>query len=298
MTIEEMRTRKIELGFTNEMLSRASGVPLSTVQKIMGGLTKAPRKLTVDALRKVLEAADTGQDNMSGQRRYSYTSQSYDSGLKPAASMMCEPAMNYGDTDQSGQTADKACEPVGNYTEAEKIRKYTLDDYYALPDDQRVELIDGVFYDMSAPSAIHQIILGDLYILFRECADRHGMPCHVFLSPFDVRLDRDNYTMVQPDLVIFCHDFDIDMKRYEGAPDLAVEILSPSTRRKDLTLKLFKYEQAGVREYWVVDPKVRKVTVHCFEKEDYHPVQYDFSDQIPIGISNGECVIDFSRVKV
>ena len=173
-----------------------------------------------------------------------------------------------------------------------------MDDYYALPDDQRVELIDGVFYDMSAPSAIHQIILGDLYILFRECADRHGMPCHVFLSPFDVRLDRDNYTMVQPDLVIFCHDFDIDMKRYEGAPDLAVEILSPSTRRKDLTLKLFKYEQAGVREYWVVDPKVRKVTVHCFEKEDYHPVQYDFSDQIPIGISNGECVIDFSRVKV
>ena len=93
MTIEEMRTRKIELGFTNEMLSRASGVPLSTVQKIMGGLTKAPRKLTVDALRKVLEAADTGQDNMSGQRRYSYTSQPYDSDLKPAACMMCEPAM-------------------------------------------------------------------------------------------------------------------------------------------------------------------------------------------------------------
>ena len=263
MTLKELKEKKLETGLTNAMISKVSGVPLSTVEKIFGGTTKAPRKATMEAIERVLAAEAS---------RTLYTH------VAPTGMVMDTPA---------------------TYNASPNPKKlYTIDDYYALPEDQRMELIDGVFYDIGAPAMAHQLIIGELYLLFRECTDAHASNCDVILSPCDVRLDKDNYTMVQPDLVIFCHDFDIDMKRYEGAPDLAVEILSPSTRRKDLTLKLFKYEQAGVREYWVVDPKVRKVTVHCFEKEDYHPVQYDFSDQIPIGISNGECVIDFSRVKV
>ena len=184
-----------------------------------------------------------------------------------------------------------------DYDASCKDRKYTIDDYYALPETVRWELIDGAFYDLGAPAMGHQRILGDLFILFRECADRHGMPCDVYLSPCDVRLDRDNYTMVQPDLLVICGKYDEDGIRYEGAPDLVVEILSPSTRRKDLFLKLNKYKNAGVREYWIVDPKTRKVTVHFFGAEDYRPAQYDFTDQIPVGISDKKCVIDFSRVR-
>ncbi len=270
MTIDEIKAKKIELGLTNEWIAEASRVPLSTVQKIMSGQTKAPRKLTIDAIVKALSEADVDHTRQAS-RPYSF------SGLTDTGIVR---------------------ESTWNDTSAYKKRKYTLDDYYALPDDQRVELIDGVFYDMAAPAAIHQIILGDLYILFRECAERHGMPCHVFLSPFDVRLDKDNYTMVQPDLVIFCHDFDINMKRYEGAPDLAVEILSPSTRSKDMVLKLYKYQQAGVKEYWIVDPKNRAVTVHFFDDPDYDPRKYTFHDKIPVNISGGTCVIDFSRVKL
>ena len=147
-------------------------------------------------------------------------------------------------------------EPSGTYKVSAEDTRYTIDDYYALPEDRRVELIDGVIYDMTAPSGIHQQILGDLHILFRECADRHGMPCEVLLSPFDVRLDKDNYTMVQPDLLVVCGEYDAAHEiRFEGAPDLVVEILSPSTRSKDQLLKLIKYERAGVREYWIVDPK-------------------------------------------
>ena len=247
MTIEEMRRRKIELGLTNEMLAEESGVPLSTIQKIFSGVTKAPRRLTIEAITRVLE--------------HSFL-------------------------------ADSA--PL--YTTNPKDHRYTIDDYYALPDDQRVELIDGVFYDMGAPALIHQKILGDLYILFRECADRHGVPCEVYLSPCDVRLDMDNYTMVQPDLLVICREYDIHAIRYEGAPDLVVEILSPSTRSKDMFLKLYKYQNAGVREYWVVDPEHRKVTVHCFEAEEYQPKTYDFNSKIPIEISHGECSIDFSRI--
>ena len=267
MTIDEMKEKKRELGLTNEMISSASGVPLSTVQKVFGGVTSSPRRLTLSAIEKALQSAG---ENKSFYDRHSTSSE-----------------------------RQMLHEPSGNYNVIRKDKKYTLDDYYALPDERRVELIDGVIYDMAAPSAIHQRILGDLYVLFRECADKYGMPCEVFLSPFDVHLDKDNYTMVQPDLLAVCGETDEEIEtRYEGAPDLVVEILSPSSRLKDQVLKLYKYHNAGVREYWIVDPKFRTVTVHCFENEDYAPQVYKFESQIPVGISQGKCTIDFSRVGV
>ena len=278
MTIEQMKERKIELGLTCEMIAEASGVPLGTVQKIFGGITKAPRKQTIEAIERILRPEEAGipilnaaelPDSGPGQAKYT----SY----QPRPELTLR-------------------EPPVQYAAARKEPLHTLDDYYALPDDQRVELIDGVFFTMDAPSVVHQMILGDLYLLFRECADRHGMPCAVFLSPCDVRLDRDNYTMVQPDLLVLCHEYDIRAKRHEGAPDLTVEILSDSTRMKDMILKLYKYQSAGVREYWIIDPKHRTVTVHYFDSEDYAPQTYDFSEKIPVGISGGECGIDFSRI--
>ena len=107
---------------------------------------------------------------------------------------------------------------------------------------------------MSAPAVIHQKILGELHLLFRECTDAHEGECEVYLAPCDVRLDMDNKTMVQPDLLVICKEYDLGAKRFEGAPDLALEILSPSTRSKDMLLKLYKYQNAGVKEYWIVDP--------------------------------------------
>ena len=267
MTIDEMKEKKRELGLTNEMISSASGVPLSTVQKVFGGVTSSPRRLTLSAIEKALQSAG---ENKSFYDRHSTSSE-----------------------------RQMLHEPTGNYNVIRKDKKYTLDDYYALPDERRVELIDGVIYDMAAPSAIHQRILGDLYVLFRECTDKYGMPCEVFLSPFDVRLDKDNYTMVQPDLLAVCGENDEEIEiRYEGAPDLVVEILSPSSRSKDQVLKLYKYHNAGVREYWIIDPKYKTVTVHRFEDEDYTPQVYKFESQIPVGISQGKCTIDFSRVGV
>lgn len=271
MTIEEMKARKIELGLTNEMLAQASGVPLGTIEKIMSGLTKAPRKFTIDAIERALAEEPRRRDgNSTGGYAGSFSARDRTSAVR---------------------------ESSGYYTEAAARKRYTLEDYYAQPEDQREELIDGIFYDMSAPSALHQMILGDLYLLFRECADRHGMPCRVILSPFDVRLDRDNYTMVQPDLMICCGDFDAEMNHYEGAPDLTVEILSPATRSKDMILKLYKYQHAGVKEYWIVDPLYRTVTVHDFADENYDPKKYRFDEEIPVRISGGTCRIDFSRVQ-
>ena len=102
--------------------------------------------------------------------------------------------------------------------------------------------------------------------------------------------------MVQPDLFVICGEYDRNALCYEGAPDLAVEILSPTTRSKDMLLKLFKYQQAGVREYWIVDPKFNKVTVHYFDTEEYDPKQYSFKDVVPIEISGRQCSIDFKKI--
>ena len=284
MTIEEMKAKKIELGYSNEMIAELSGLPLSTVQKIFGGITKAPRKLTVDALTKVLSKDPSRKP---------------DSPDKDSASPAAAPRAAGGNrTVYAERSPGRGSfrEPAGAYIAARK--RYTIDDYYALPDDQRVELIDGVFYDMAAPAVIHQLILQKLYLLFAECVSEHGADCEVFLAPCDVRLDMDMYTMLQPDLFILCHGYDIRAKRIEGAPDLVIEILSPSTRSKDMILKLYKYKRAGVREYWVVDPENRTVTVHNLEakEESYDPVRYDFSARIPVGISEGRCSIDFSRI--
>ena len=285
MTIEEMKRRKTALGLTNEMIAQAAGVPLSTIQKIMSGVTKAPRKLTLEAIESVLFAEE--------QRRSNRTEQ------LPAADTVQHTGSAYGDLPGSS-AAGMVKEPAAGYsftkTAEKKDGEYTLDDYYALPDERRVELIDGVFYDMSAPAVIHQKILGELYLLFRECTDAHEGECEVYLAPCDVRLDMDNKTIVQPDLLVICKEYDLGAKRFEGAPDLVLEILSPSTRSKDMLLKLYKYQNAGVKEYWIVDPDHETVLVYDFREGNFYPEKYDFDSVIPIHISDGQCSIDFSRV--
>ena len=288
MSIEEMKKRKAELGLTSEMISQMSGVPLGTVQKIFAGTTKAPRRLTIEALEKVL--SDSGPyGNRSGQYTYSQKGVYQSNTDSGEDCVLREAPAAYGAAVRSDEASQ--------VPPAAKDHRYTLDDYYALPDEQRVELIDGVFYDMAAPTSLHQLILLQLSRLFDDCAEQHNMHCIVLTAPFDVRLDKDNYTMVQPDLLVICgeHDY-LHMKRLEGAPALAVENLSPSTRSKDMILKLYKYEKAGVREYWIVDPEHRTVTVHFFDTDHYDPVRYSFHDQIPVQISEGKCSIDFSRI--
>lgn len=292
MTLEEMKKRKIELGLTSRMISQMSGVPLGTVQKIFAGTTKAPRRLTIEALEKVLRSPDPIPDPDKSTTAYHAPAMEgwYQRTVRsPQDNMLREAPAPYGAAVQYDN---------GSHEPASRDRLHTLDDYYALPDEQRVELIDGAFYDMAAPSFLHQIILGQLLRLFSDCAEQHGLPCEVIAAPCDVRLDRDNYTMVQPDLLVICGKQDyLHMKRLEGAPDLAVEVLSPSTRSRDMILKLYKYENAGVREYWIVDPEQRTVTVHFFDTDHYDPVRYSFHDQIPVQISEGKCSVDFSRIE-
>ena len=316
MTIEEMKQRKTELGLSCKLIAQLSSLPLSTVQKVFSGTTRAPRKVTIDALTKVLEAP-TKIDSYPyvypyGQAFPEKTAESYvredvnGDSIGQGSAGVHETAFQYRITENN------------TYPETEPLRlpqgTHTLEDYYALPEERRVELIDGKFYDMSAPGTDHQIILSALHLLFEECIAAHaGNDCAVLVAPTDVRLDEDDRTMVQPDLLIVCRKTkkkpakqqsatdasspsQTSARCIQGAPDLVLEILSPSTRSKDMLLKLYKYFRAGVREYWIVDPQNRVVLTYDFSDDTLIPEKYTFEDEIPVAISDGNCTIDFSRV--
>ncbi len=186
-------------------------------------------------------------------------------------------------------------EALAEYAASKRQGEYTLEDYLALPDDQRVELIDGVFYDMAAPTLIHQAIGDCLQTDFNNYIRKKHGSCRAFTSPVDVQLDCDDKTIVQPDVLIVCDLSKLRRERVYGAPELVVEVLSPSTSRKDRTLKLTKYKRAGVREYWIIDPDHKRVFVYDFEKEDGYRI-YSFEDSVPVGIYGGNCAVDFAQI--
>jgi Uma2 family endonuclease len=147
---------------------------------------------------------------------------------------------------------------MGNPTLAPQ-EHFTYRHYRTWPDEERWELIEGHAWAMSpAPTLWHQDLLGRLHTAFAIFL--RGKPCRVFLAPFDVLLpsgdekdDDEVDTVVQPDLVVYCDKSKLNPKGGRGAPDIAVEILSPSTSKKDQREKFDLYQKHGVREYWIVD---------------------------------------------
>ena len=262
MTISQMKYYKQQKGYSLDQLSQLSGVPRGTLQKIFSGETKSPRHETLQALENVLRPEGALQGDS-----YEYDTECI------STYRVAEAAPNYG----------------------KKQGEYTLEDYYAIPDDQRVELIDGVIYDMGAPTTLHQFGVGDIYAQIRDFIKRKGGNCLPLFSPVDVQLDCDDKTMVQPDVLILCDRSKLIRRCIMGAPDFVIEILSPSTKRKDASLKLYKYRNAGVREYWMVDLDGERIVVYHFEKDEI-PTIYGAEEEIPVGIYNGELKISMKEL--
>ncbi|MFN3594118.1 MAG: Uma2 family endonuclease [Thiobacillaceae bacterium] len=177
---------------------------------------------------------------------------------------------------------------------------YTYADYARWPEDQRYELIDGVAYAMTGPNRRHQAIVGEVYRQIANALESH--PCRVYLAPFDVRLpkadeaDAQVDTVVQPDLSVFCDRGKLDDKGARGAPDWVIEVLSPSTAVHDHILKRSVYERAGVREYWLVHPTDRIVTVYWLTDGEYgRPEVYELTGRTASRVLP-EVAIDWDRV--
>ena len=190
--------------------------------------------------------------------------------------------------------ADRVCEGSLPYF-GKKQGEFTLDDYYAMPEDTRVELIDGVLYEMLAPTTIHQDFGFQIAHKLQNYIEKNKGKCWVAVAPVDVQLNCDNRTMVEPDVIVVCNRDKIIRRCVYGAPDIIVEVLSPSTKKKDLTIKLNKYTEAGVKEYWLVDPDAKRVMVYRFE-EDVVLNIYGFDSKVPVGIFDGKCEINFAEL--
>ena len=163
-------------------------------------------------------------------------------------------------------------EPALAYIEE---RKWTYADYKAweLKPGERFELIDGIAYTMAAPNTEHQLIVSALNAEFYNFL--RGKQCKVIPAPFDVRLfyeeDESDDTVVQPDLVVVCDPEKLGKEGCRGAPDLVVEILSPSNSAIEMHRKLNLYQDAGVHEYWVIDPEEKMIEVYRLDNGKYKP---------------------------
>lgn len=163
----------------------------------------------------------------------------------------------------------------------------TLKQYEALPEEKRVEVFDGTAYDMASPSEIHQTISTELTALLHTYMKSKQAPCKVFHAPFDVKLNDEPLTIVQPDLLIVCDKDKLDGKRCNGAPDFVIEIVSPGNPADDYIRKLYYYKNYGVREYWIIDPQQKKVIVYYLSQTDFKMDTYTIWDNIKVNIFDG-----------
>ena len=261
ITLAEILRIKAEKGYSVSKLSEYSGVPVETLRKILAGNTTDTMEADLAALENVLfqDACTYHLDSIS-------------------PNMVAE-AQSYCNTSQGKK----------------RQGEYTLEDYHNMPEDRRAELIDGVIYDMASPSPLHQMIAGMVYARILAFIEKNKGDCIPFIAPADVQLDCDDRTMVQPDVFILCKQDRLRRFGICGAPDFVLEILSGSTRKKDMTVKLTKYMEAGVKEYWVIDPEKRLLIVYIGEEEGI-PRLYPLQGDVGMNLYDGNLRIDLNEI--
>ena len=183
--------------------------------------------------------------------------------------------------------------------EYENGRRFTYADYknWELAQGERYELINGEAYLMAAPNTDHQLILMEL--LKQIAVFMTGKPCRAIPAPFDVRLfyeeDESDDTVVQPDISVICDKNKLGKEGCHGAPDFVLEILSPSNTAIEMQQKFRLYREAGVREYWVIDPEHKTVHANILNNGTIFPKTYKNTEKAPVSIFPS-LVIDLSTV--
>ncbi|AGK95464.1 Uma2 family endonuclease [Clostridium pasteurianum] len=180
-------------------------------------------------------------------------------------------------------------------------KKYNYSDYLNYPENERWELIEGVPYMQAAPSWQHQAITFELARQFGNYLI--GKSCRAFTAPFDLIIPEDgikedkSQNVVQPDLLVICDKSGLKGTGYFGVPDLIIEVCSPSTIRNDKVLKFNKYEKAGVKEYWIIEPEGKFLSIFTLQKNKRYgrPEIYTEIDEIKVSIFE-DLIIDLKLV--
>lgn len=250
MDISDLKKKKKEAGMTNHEIAVLSGIPISTVNKIFSGATKNPRYGTLLAIEQVLASREAVP--------FTYNV------LKEEPVLIRDRSTPY-------------C-----YT----ARAYGGEDIEKLSEGTPAELIDGKLYMLSAPNTKHQCISGRMFYMVMDYIFKRKGKCQVYAAPFDVRLFADDRTVVQPDISVICDPDKLTERGCSGAPDWVVEIVSESNSSHDYVRKLMKYQKAGVREYWIVDPYQEFISVYNFE-DPQRTAQYMWEETVPSGVLEG-----------
>ncbi len=290
MTREELIRYKDNYGYSTAQLSELSGVPIGTLTKILSGQTKNPRIDTMQALEDFFKNKTGHSGDLHLYQNLSVQGCSL-SKKTPGAFPQASPR-RYDASFTPMMVAERA---VQYGAPIKKQGNYTTEDMEALPEGRLFELIDGVLYDMASPSYTHQKIAESVFIRIWNQINRHKGACQVSLGPVDVHPDpEDDLTVVIPDLFIVCDRDKIRKDGIYGAPDFILEVLSPSTAQKDKITKTSKYLNAGVREYWIIDPVKKQLIVYEFEV----PMTYvlPLAGSRGIGIFGGEPQIDLDEL--
>ena len=169
--------------------------------------------------------------------------------------------------------------------EAKITRQGTIEDIFALPRGERAELLNGVVYYMAPPSRTHQRIVTEVSRKIGNFIEAHHGECEVNVSPFAVFLYDDDSAYVEPDVVVVCDSDKLRDDGCHGAPDLVIEVVSPSSITLDYMIKFGEYQRAGVREYWIVDPSKSSVRVYNFSTG--YTDDFSFSEEVKVGIFEG-----------
>lgn len=250
MDILKLKELKKEAGMTNAEIAELSGIPVSTVNKIFSGATQNPRYSTLLAMEEVLVT----------KKKIPFT---------------------YNELTESTMLVREE-----NVAYQYSARNYDTKDIEKLDEWDRAELIDGKIYMLPSPTRKHQYIIAELLLEIKLFIRAKKGTCHAYTSPFDVRLFKDEKTVVQPDVFVICNKDILTDKGCTGAPDWVVEIVSESNSSHDYVRKLMQYQKAGVREYWIVDPYQEKVVVMNFENPE-KSCEYDFKERVPSGVLEG-----------
>lgn len=254
MNLEELKSKKRQLGLTTAQVSVLSGVPEATLAKIFAGITKNPRSDTLLAIENILCTTKEGS--------------------------------GYCLRDSVSEASAQKRAPGS----------YTMDDIQALPEGTYTELIDGFLYDFAAPSVFHQLLLEDFRDQVRSFIRTNGGSCVPLLCPVGVFLGEDASDYLIPDFTVTCDRSRIFEDGIHGAPDFVLEVLSPATESKDRYVKFTKYCTAGVREYWIIDPKKQIVTINYFTGKAVTKI-HPLTGTLPIGIFEQPCLVDLDRLK-